>query len=86
LSPSSPKKGQKKLSFKEERELETLEKEIGTLEERKTEIEKAMGNPASLDREAVNQLGAEFKKIESDLLERVNRWEALETKKASFQT
>ncbi len=86
LSPSSPKKGQKKLSFKEERELEILEKEIGALEERKTEIEKVMGNPAALDREAVTQMGAEFKKIESDLLERVNRWEALETKKASFQT
>ncbi len=70
---SSSKKGKKKLSFKEKRELEALEKKIETLEKRKTELENKM-NSGNLDHEELFKSSEEITKIKSELDEKEFRW------------
>ncbi|MFW5773802.1 MAG: ABC-F family ATP-binding cassette domain-containing protein [Tangfeifania sp.] len=69
----SVKKERKKLSFKEKRELETLEKEIEMLEKQKTALENKL-NSGSLDHEELFKSSEEITKIKSELDEKEFRW------------
>ena len=63
----------KKLSFKEKRELELLEKEMPLLEEEKKKLEAEMST-GSLDFEALTQNGARIAEIVTLLEEKEMRW------------
>ncbi|MBI1822243.1 MAG: ABC-F family ATP-binding cassette domain-containing protein [Nitrospirae bacterium] len=80
-SPSPSRKEKKRLTFKELKEVERLEKEIEALEARKNEINRLMANPAQIDREEMKKIGIEFQEFESLLAEKIERWEILETRK-----
>jgi ATP-binding cassette subfamily F protein uup len=66
----------KKLSFKEKRELETLEAQIPELETRLAQIETELGEFAS-DAYKVNQLFTEQQKLNEELEHSMNRWAEL---------
>ncbi len=68
--------GPRKLSYKEQRELETLEARIGEAEDRKAEIERRLTAEAS-DFEAVAALSAEFHALVERLDRDVERWAEL---------
>ena len=70
---SSVRKEKKKLSFKEKRELETLEKEIEMLEKQKATLENKL-NSGSLDHEELFKSSEEITKIKSELDEKEFRW------------
>ncbi|MCR5614143.1 ABC-F family ATP-binding cassette domain-containing protein [Treponema sp.] len=69
---SAPK--QKKLSFKEQREFEQLEKDIDTLETRKTELESLM---SGTDYTKLAEYTKEYEKVSSELEQKYSRWEEL---------
>ena len=62
----------KKLSFKEHRELETIEKEMPELEKKRTEILEKLNNEA--DYEKIATLSAELEKVSEKLEEYEMRW------------
>jgi len=62
----------KKLSFKEQRELETIEKEMPELEKKRTEILEKLNNEA--DYEKIATLSAELEKVSEKLEEYEMRW------------
>ena len=64
----------KKLSFKEQKELESLETEIAELEEKQKELEDDM---SSADYAKFSAAGAEYKKISARLEVAYARWEEL---------
>jgi len=66
----------RKLSFKEKRELETLEIDIAARERRQTEIEKEL-NLAAADAFQVNKLFVEQQEITEKLEKNVQRWAEL---------
>lgn len=66
-----------RFSYKEAKEYETIEEEIGKIEERIAEIEKEMTAKAS-DYSALNKLMEEKDTLEETLLEKMERWEYLE--------
>ncbi|HXN05537.1 MAG TPA: ABC-F family ATP-binding cassette domain-containing protein [Nitrospiria bacterium] len=78
----SRKKEKKGLSFKEQSELERLEKEIESAEARKRELLEALSNPSGQGREALEKLGLELKELETRLEAKIVRWELLEEKRA----
>ncbi len=67
------KSDKKKLSFKEQKELDTLNEEIIQLERRKSEIETLLSNP-STDVKEIERLTIEFSTIMSDIDEKTLRW------------
>jgi ATP-binding cassette subfamily F protein uup len=69
-----------KLSFKEQRELEGIEAAILTAEERKAELEAALGDPATYQKDggAVAGLRAELEKVSADVEHLYARWQELE--------
>lgn len=67
------KSDKKKLSFKEQKELDTLNEEIIQLERRKSEIETLLSNP-SVDVKEIERLTIEFSTIMSDIDEKTLRW------------
>jgi ATP-binding cassette subfamily F protein uup len=76
--------GKNKLSYKEARELETLPVQIQALEAEQAQIAARLADPAlyqsgSIDAAALNARG---EAIESELLDALARWEALEMKAA----
>ncbi|HPY96858.1 MAG TPA: ABC-F family ATP-binding cassette domain-containing protein [Candidatus Cloacimonadota bacterium] len=72
----------KKLSYKEERELEQIEEKIEVLEQEKTAINNRMQSDAnSLNHEDYAKLSKELGDIENEVLVLLERWEALETKR-----
>ena len=62
----------KKLSFKEQRELETIEKEMPELEKKRAEILEKLNNEA--DYEKIASLSAELEKVSEKLEEYEMRW------------
>jgi len=70
----------KKLSYKDQRELDQLPARIESLDAESAEIQAALGNP-ELYRESpekVSQLNARLQQVERELAEAYKRWEALE--------
>ncbi len=88
-SPPPPAKRNvpKKLSYKEERELEALEQEIAKIEERIAEIEAMFSDPDFFARHGKQsaELQQELEERKSSLETAYARWEELESKKESFQ-
>ncbi len=79
--PQKPK-NIKKLSYKEEKELEEIEIKIDKLEKSKTAINEKMQNEAgSLTFEDFNRLSKEIENIDEETMCLMERWEELETKK-----
>jgi len=64
---------QRKLSFKEKRELERLETELESLNREKAELEKAM-NGGSLPYEKLAQISSRFTEISASIDEKETRW------------
>lgn len=74
-SPITPNKNQppkKKLSYKEQRELETLEKDMPALEEQRNKILELLNNEA--DYEKIAKLSADLENISEKLEEQEMRW------------
>lgn len=66
-----------RFTYKEAREYETIEDDIGRMENRIAEIDEEMGAKAS-DYSALNKLMEEKEALEEALLEKMERWEYLE--------
>ncbi|MBR0155349.1 MAG: ABC-F family ATP-binding cassette domain-containing protein [Treponema sp.] len=64
----------KKLSFKEQREFELLEKDIELLENRKSELESLMSGP---DYTKLAEYTKEYQTVSSELEQKYSRWEEL---------
>lgn len=65
---------ERKLSYKEKLELETLEKELEQLEARKLELEKAMNEADATDYEKLQQVGEEMESIIREVDLKTDRW------------
>jgi ATP-binding cassette subfamily F protein uup len=72
----------KKLSFKEQRELEELPKLIADLEREQTEIGTKLADPDLYrqDPSAMQKLNLRFAEIDSLLLQSLEKWEAIEAR------
>ncbi len=68
----------KKLSFKEQKELETLEQEISSLENRKAEITSEIASTTEVDK--IISLSNELEEVEKNLEEKELRWLELSEK------
>jgi ATP-binding cassette subfamily F protein uup len=79
LSDSSPVK-RKKLSYKEQRELDNLPAEIERLETEQQSLEQRIAAPDfyQIEREAVEQVLAELASIQQQLEQAIERWTELE--------
>lgn len=77
----------KKLSYKEQRELEELPKKIEKLEAELQTIHAEMSSEEfyKQGQEKITQVNAKLQQLESDLAQAYARWEALETLIASFK-
>ncbi len=64
----------RKLSFKEQREFESLEKEIETLTQEKDDIAAQLAQPDTLSPDALQALSNRFGEVESLLEEKELRW------------
>ena len=71
-APSFQLPAKKKLSFKEQRELETIEKEMPELEKKRAEILEKLNNES--DYEKIAALSADLEKISEQLEEHEMRW------------
>ncbi|MFL9832869.1 ABC-F family ATP-binding cassette domain-containing protein [Chryseobacterium terrae] len=69
---SKPQPAKKKLSFKEQRELETIEKEIPEFEEKRAEILDQLNNET--DYEKISKLSAELESLSEKLENHEMRW------------
>ena len=80
-SASKPTAKPRKLSFKEQRELETLPKRIVEIETRQKELHALMADPSFYQkpREEVAAATDELEQLEEELLEKFDRWESLES-------
>lgn len=67
------KSEKKKLSYKEQKELETLDEEILRLEKRKSDVEALLTN-SSIDVKEIERLTIEFSTIISEIDEKTLRW------------
>jgi ATP-binding cassette subfamily F protein uup len=79
-SSSPPRDRPRKLSYKEQRELDALPAEIDRLETAVSELHEAMADPAFYRQEgdAIAETRAQLETLERELAERFKRWEALE--------
>ena len=86
-SQAQRKNPPKKLSFKELRELESLENLIAEQEQRITAIEAIFADPDFFRKHGAESLSLqhELDQLKNDLEAHYLRWEELETKRASFQ-
>ena len=70
-----------KLSYKEQRELDALPDEIAALETEQADLNAQLSDPEIFkDYEKAGSLQARVEEIETLLLEKLERWEMLETK------
>jgi ATP-binding cassette subfamily F protein uup len=76
----APSRPAKKLSYKDQRELDQLPARIEQLEKEQTDIRTRLADPALYrnDPAATKRLGARLKALEAELSEAYGRWEALE--------
>jgi ATP-binding cassette subfamily F protein uup len=81
--PASVSRARKGLSYMENRELESVEREIETLEDRRKELAGFLADPAShaSGRGELKAWSDEFVEIEKNLEEKLARWENLEEKR-----
>jgi ATP-binding cassette subfamily F protein uup len=81
VAAATPAAGKKKLSYKEQRELEALPERIGALELEQAEVEKQLGGGAlyASDPERASELGSRHAQIEAEWLKAMERLEALGT-------
>jgi ATP-binding cassette subfamily F protein uup len=77
--PRNPIAGPNKLSFKEKKELETLETEISKLEKEKTEIETALSS-GLLSAEELSSKSERFGAILKEIGMKSDRWLELDEK------
>ena len=82
--PDAPKP-KKKLSYNEQREWETIEDEIMSLEEKIEAIKTEIGGHGS-DFEAIQKLYEEQQEMEEELLQKMERWEELSLLVESFES
>jgi len=73
VEPPKTEAPKRKLSFKEQRELELIEKELETMEARKKEIETLLGN-TNTDHQELQKLSEEFSRISNSIDEKTMRW------------
>ena len=79
-----PQSTKTKLSYKEQIELEKLPDQIDMLEKEQTAINNELANPDTYkDAEKVKNLQTRLNEIEALLLDAIDRWEALESKKST---
>lgn len=89
--PSAPKpantesKKPQKLSYKEQRELDMLPEHIERLEQRKAQLERALGDEESIAQHGVVALAEELANVENELESSVERYFALESKREALQ-
>ena len=89
--PSAPKpastesKKPQKLSYKEQRELDMLPEHIEHLEQRKAQLERALGDEESIAQHGVVALAEELANAENELESSVERYFALESKREALQ-
>ena len=76
-------RGKQGLSYRERQELEGVEGEIATVEERQAEVEVLLSDASNLEggRERLQQLTAEHAELEARLAGLLERWEVLEVKR-----
>ena len=72
-SASRPASGPRKLSYKEQRELEQLEKDIGLLTSEKEELETAMSGGIT-DHDQLGRMASRFSEVTALLDEKETRW------------
>ena len=72
-SASRPASGPRKLSYKEQRELEQLEKDIALLTSEKEELETAM-NGGITDHDQLGRMASRFSEVTAQLDEKETRW------------
>ncbi|WP_341226803.1 ABC-F family ATP-binding cassette domain-containing protein [uncultured Arcticibacterium sp.] len=72
-APKAPSPNKKKMSFKEKKEFEDIEKAMQKLEKRKTEVFDLM-NGGETDFEKLGALGQELEEIKNELEEKELRW------------
>lgn len=82
-SPTGKEQQRTKLSFKELRELEQLPSEIEALEAEQTSIQNQMSDPNfyKTQGDQIKSLQARLDEIDTLILEKMERWEQLETKR-----
>ena len=73
---SNPEPVKKKLSYKEQKEFESLDAEIPTLESRKSELENVMGS-GTVSGDEIVKATAEYNALCSELDEKYQRWTEL---------
>ena len=85
--PAAAPKPQTKLSYKEERELESLETEIGNAEAEIASMENMFSEPDFFAKHGpeIRQLQEKLENRKSELNRFYSRWEELEAKKESFR-
>lgn len=71
----------KKLSFNEQRELDSIENKIQELESKKLEIENDLINSNGKDYKEIEKLSTELQEINQQIDDKTNRWMELEEKK-----
>lgn len=81
---SAESKKPQKLSYKEQRELDMLPEQIEHLEQRKRELELALGDEQSIAEHGVAALAKQLSSVEIELESRVDRYFALESKRESL--
>lgn len=79
-SVSEPKREKRKLSYKEQREFEAMPERIKALEQEQSVLQAKLADPATWQDAGndVNAMNARQEEIELELLECLERWEALE--------
>lgn len=79
-APAKPVKAQKKLSFNEQRELDSLPKEITKLESEQAELQDKLadGSWFNEDFDAATAASERLAVIEEEMMTKLERWEALE--------
>lgn len=80
-SPRPPKQRARRLTYKEQRELEALPERIASLEADLSKWHETMANPAFYRRDPAElaKAKAELQSLEKEIAEAYNRWEELET-------
>ena len=87
VSKSDRKKEKsQKLSWKEERELEQLETQIETLQERLGTLESELANSGNLDAGALQRLSNTYGECQDTLSQSEERWLELEEKKEALSS
>ena len=78
--PSAARRQSRKLSYKDQRELDAIPQKIQALEEEQTVLQARLGDPATYQQAGNDAaaMNARLEEIELALLELLERWEALE--------